>query len=95
MTKPEFEWDADRAALNGRRHGVSFEHAATACHDPFAVEWIDERQAYGEERVNLLGPCQGTILHVTDTERDDRIRIISARRAERHEQDHYFRENAT
>jgi uncharacterized DUF497 family protein len=43
---------------------------------------------------NLLGMCGGVILHVTYTERGQRIRIISARRAERHEQDHYHRQNA-
>ena len=43
---------------------------------------------------NLLGMCEGVILHVTYTERGQRIRIISARRAERHEQDDYYRQNA-
>jgi len=62
--------------------------------DAFAVEWIDDREAYGEERVNLLGMCGGVLLHVTYTERDKNIRIISARRATRNEQDHYFRENS-
>ena len=38
--------------------------------------------------------CEGVILHVTYTERGKRIRIISARRAERHEQDRYYRQNA-
>jgi uncharacterized protein len=65
------------------RYGVSFAQAA-ACRDPFAVEWIDEREGYGEERINLLGMCEGVILHVTYTERGERIRIISARRAKRH-----------
>lgn len=62
--------------------------------DPFAVEWIDEREACGEERCNLPSMCEGVILHVTYTERDERIRIISARRVERHEQDDYYRQNA-
>jgi len=53
-----------------------------------------ESEAYGEERWNLLGMCEGVILHVTYTERGERIRIISARRAERHEQDGYYRQNA-
>jgi len=53
-----------------------------------------ESEAYGEERWNLLGMCEGVILHVTYTERGERIRIISARRAERHEQDRYYRQNA-
>ena len=55
----------------------------------FAIEWIDQSEAYGEKRWNLLGICGGVILHVTYTERGERIRIISARRAERHEQDRY------
>ncbi len=90
----EFEWDDDKAAANWRDHGVTFEQAARACLDPFAVELIDDREDYGEERINLLGMCGGIILHVTYTERGDRIRLISARRAGRDEQDDYFRENA-
>ena len=42
----------------------------------------------------MLGMCEGVILRVTYTERSERIRIISARRAERHEQDNYYRQNA-
>ena len=90
----EFEWDDAKAARNLRDHGVGFAQAAAACRDPFAVEWIYDRHHYGEERVNLLGMCEGVILHVTYTERGQRIRIISARRAERHEQDDYYRQNA-
>ncbi len=57
-----------------------------------AVAWIDDREDYGEERINLLGMCEGVILHVSHTERGERTRIISART--RHEQDQYYRENA-
>ncbi len=89
-----FEWDDEKAADNWRRHGVTFQRAAKALRDPFAVEWIDYREDYGEERVNLLGMCEGLIVHVTYTERGERTRIISARRATRHEQEHYYRENA-
>jgi len=89
-----FEWDPLKAAANWRGHGVTFQQAAKAVSDPFAIEWTDEREAYGEERINLLGMCAGMILHVTYTERGDRIRIISARRAERDEQDDYYRENS-
>jgi uncharacterized DUF497 family protein len=90
-----FEWDPAKAAANKQMHGVTFEEAAKVFDDPFAVERIDDREAYGEERINILGRCGGILLHVTYTERGDAIRIISARRAERHEQDHYFRENAS
>jgi uncharacterized protein len=62
--------------------------------DPFAIEAIDDREDYGEERVNLIGMCEGVLMHITYTERGDRIWIISARRAKRHEQNNYFRANA-
>jgi len=94
VTGTAFEWDARKAAANRRRHGVTFEQAVRAFGDPFAVEVVDEREAYGEERINLLGLCDGVILHVTYTERGERVRIISARRAVRHEQDRYYRENS-
>ncbi len=90
----EFEWDDDKAAATLGGRSVSFEQGARACLDVFAVELIDDREDYGEERINLLGMCDGVILHVTYTERGNRLRLISARRAEKHEQDYYFRENA-
>jgi hypothetical protein len=95
MNSARFEWDADKAASNLRAHGVAFDRAAAAFGDAFAIEWLDERETYGEERVNLLGMSEGVVLHVTYTARGESIRIISARRAERHEQDYYFRENST
>src|SRR5262249_49497514 len=45
-----FSWDDDKAARNLRDHRVSFEQAVVACRDPFALEWIDTSQTYGEER---------------------------------------------
>ena len=94
MQDEQFEWDDDKAAENWRDHGNTFDKAVKAFGDPFAIERIDEREAYGEERCNLLGMCEGVILHLTYTERSERIRIISARRAERYEQDDYYRQNA-
>jgi uncharacterized DUF497 family protein len=95
MNDAAFEWDEAKAAENWRRHGVTFRHGMEALHDPFAIEEIDDRENYGEERVNVLGMRQGVILHVTYTERSDRIRIISARRATKDEQDDYYRQNAS
>ncbi len=89
-----FEWDDIKAAINWGNHGVAFSHAVKAFRDLFAVEWIDDRKDYGEERINLLGMCNGVLIHVTYTERGDRIRLISARRAEKHEKDHYYSENS-
>jgi uncharacterized DUF497 family protein len=73
---------------------VSLEQATFAFNDVFAVEWIDDREAYAEERSILLGMTNGQVLTVVYTERGERIRIISARRAMRHEQDYYYRQNA-
>jgi len=90
-----FEWDEEKAASNIRDHdGVAFEQAAATFSDTLAVAWIDEREDYGEERSALLGMTGGQLLYVAYTERGDNIRIISARRATRHEQDIYFRQNA-
>jgi uncharacterized DUF497 family protein len=42
---------------------VSFEQAAIACQDPFAIEWIDESEDYGEERISLLGLYRREVLY--------------------------------
>jgi len=91
----DLEWDEAKAAANFCKHGVTFEQAAYAFCDPFAVEWIDQRAVYGEERVILLGRVGGQILSIVYTERGERLRIISARRATKHEKDDYYRQNAT
>jgi uncharacterized DUF497 family protein len=94
-TPTGFERDDDKAASNIRDHeGVTFEQAAAVFGDKFAVKWIDEREDYGEEHSVLLGMTGGQMLYVAYTERGDNIRIISARRATRHEQDIYVRQNA-
>jgi uncharacterized protein len=90
----EFEWDDDKASVNWREHGVAFHEAIKAFRDLFAVEQMDGRKDYGEDRINLVGMCDGALIHVTHTERGERIRLISARRAEKHEQDDYYRENS-
>ena len=92
----EFDWrdTADKAARNLREHGVSFELATTAFKDPFAIERVDDREDYGEERIIMTGMAEGNVLLlVVYTERQGRIRIISARRAIKREQDDYFRQN--
>jgi len=89
-----FEWNKDKAVANWQKHGVSFEEAIGVFRDPFAIEIFDDRIDYGEERINLIGMYNGVILHITYTERGDRIRLISARRATKYEREDYFRQNA-
>ena len=74
---------------------MSFGLAKTVFKDPFAIELVDDREDYGEERFVIVGMAEGhVLLFVAYTEREGRIRIISARRATQHEQDEYFRQNA-
>lgn len=77
-----FEWDARKAASNRRKHGVSFEEAATAFDDDFSVTIPDPLHSWGEPRYLLLGMSNVVrILVVVHSERGDRIRLISARPA--------------
>jgi uncharacterized DUF497 family protein len=91
----EFEWHGAKAEANLRTHGVSFDLAKSVFKDPFALEWLDDREDYGEERFVMIGMAEGhVLLFVAYTEREQRIRIISARRVTQYEQDEYFRQNA-
>jgi hypothetical protein len=95
IIKLDFEWNDGKAAANLQAHGVSFELAKTVFRDPFAVERLDDRGDYGEERFVVIGIAEGSIvLFVAYSEREGRIRIISARRATQREQDDYFRQGA-
>jgi len=76
----EFEWDAQKARINLRKHGVDFADAATVLYDDHAITIIDERG--GEDRFVSIGlDGLGRALVVVYTWRDGRPRLISARRA--------------
>lgn len=90
-----FEWHDDKTKTNLQTHGISFELATTVFEDVFAIEQLDDREDYGEERFLIIGMTKGhNLLFVAYTERNERIRIISARRATPNEKDEYFRQNA-
>lgn len=93
MRNDDFEWDDTKAATNFVDHGVSFERACLVFSDPFAVGEIDDREDYGEERFTVVGMVEGVLIFVAYTERGTRLRIISARRAVKHEQDDYYQQN--
>jgi uncharacterized DUF497 family protein len=89
------EWHQAKAQANFTLHGVRFDLAKTVFKDPFAVELVDDREDYGKERFVIIGMAEGDVLLlVAYTERDECIRIISARRATQNEEDNYFRQNA-
>ena len=91
----KIDWHDAKAAANKRKHGVSFEDAAEIFRDPVVVEELDLRDVYGEERVVATGLVDGQVLVVVYTERPTSIRIISARRANKHEQQDYYRQTRT
>ena len=90
MNSNRFEWDDAKAITNLRKHQIAFEDAQTVFDDPNAVLAIDD--ADDEIRDCTIGLSSVGLLLVVSTERGDRIRIISARRATRHEQDGYYRQ---
>jgi len=85
-----FDWDPDKAARNRAKHGVTFAEAATVFGDPLAVTVPDRAHSLGEPRFAIFGRSdRGRVLAVQHTERDDLIRLISAREATRHERSQY------
>jgi uncharacterized DUF497 family protein len=93
MTNDDFEWDKSKAAANLAKHGVSFEQGREAFSDPFAIDFIDDRENHGEDRLILFGMVENRLLVVAHTLRGDKVRIISAREAEPHERRKYHEEN--
>jgi uncharacterized DUF497 family protein len=90
-----YEWDNAKAALNLRKHGVDFLDAIEAVEDPNRVEEVDVQFAYGEERIQVIGMADDGVLFVIITLRgEDTCRIVSARKATRHEQDRYYAGNS-
>ena len=93
--EPRFEWDDEKAEANYRKHGVDFAMARRVFDDHFAVQRQDVFTAiYGEYRSIISGMVGGQLVTVVYTDRDDRIRLISARRASKREHDDYYRQNS-
>ncbi len=85
-----FEWDSRKAASNRAKHGISFEEAGTVFADPLGRIIEDPRHSEGEQRYVLLGHSQEQrLVAVMFTERDEAIRIISARLATQQERRNY------
>ena len=94
MNDDSFEWDDTKAVENYATHGVRFETARDVFKDAFAVDWLDERVPYGEDRYATIGMAEDRLLFVAYAMRGDKIRIISARGAEPYEKRRYHEENA-
>lgn len=90
----EFEWNSDKAARNFQKHGVTFQEATTVFGDSLSLTFPDPDHSVGEDRYVTIGMSRlATLLVISHTDRGDRIRIISARRATRQEQRVYEEDN--
>ena len=85
-----FEWDRAKDASNQRKHGVGFAEANTVFDDPLAITIPDPDSGVDEERFIIIGMSRSrSLLIVVHTSREERIRLISARSATKHERRDY------
>jgi len=88
-----FEWDSKKAEPNARKHGVTFDEAATVFGDPLNLLMPDPDHSLNQERYLVLGmSSRQRLLVVAFAERPPRTRLISARRVEPLERRHYEEE---
>jgi len=89
----KFEWDPKKAAENLRKHGISFDEAATAFADWHSITVPNPAHSQGERRYYLLGMSdRGNLLVVCHTDRGEVTRIFSAWRANRRQRHQYAKE---
>ena len=84
-------WDAPKRQANLRDHGLDFVGCDAVFDYPVVTE-EDKRDAYGEQRINLLGWLNGRMVHMTYTERGEDLHVISLREAMSHEIKRYWKE---
>ena len=90
-----FEWDANKAIANKTKHEVTFEEAETVFADPLAALFPDLLHSNDEERSLIVGhSAQGRLLFVSYVEREEDIRLISARVATRREREKHEQETS-
>lgn len=85
----EFTWDPEKRLSNLRKHGLDFAEAERV----FSGQTLtipDRRFAYGEARFSTMGLMGDAVVVIIHAETDDEIRVISMRKAERHEREKFF-----
>lgn len=86
----KYEWDPGKDRINRHKHGISFAEASTVFLDPLASTVLDERHSIGEFRFRTIGrTTSNKVVVVAHADRDDRIRIITARDATPRERREY------
>lgn len=87
-----FVWDENKEKINIAKHGLDFSTAALVFRDQNRLEWFDEAHSDDEDRYITIGEINGiaVVLMVVYTERGNTIRLISARKATKHERKVYY-----
>jgi uncharacterized DUF497 family protein len=85
----QFEWDPVKEAANIKKHGVSFAEASAVFGDPLAITFHDPDHSFEEDRFLTFGTSQGRLLVVSHVDREESVRIISARKVTRRERSIY------
>jgi len=89
-----FIWDENKNRINVKKHGVSFEQACKVFDDARKLEKFDTVHSILEDRSIIIGQAEANLLFVVNTEIDNEtIRIISARKANKKEQEVYYEQN--
>jgi uncharacterized DUF497 family protein len=90
MENNSFEWDDETAEINFRKHSVSFDEGATIFDDPLVATISDKRHSIEEQRFIATGTSvEGNLPVVSYTEREEKFRLISCRKATRVERNDY------
>ena len=87
-----FEWDENKNKQNKRKHGISFEEALSVFLDEKRIEKYDiNNSTLEEDRIDIIGQMNNMIiLFVVYTDRNDKIRLVSTRKAETDEEAEYY-----
>jgi uncharacterized DUF497 family protein len=87
----KFIWDDKKNQANFKKHGIDFNDAVRAWYDPNRLDFFDDEHSTNETRWIFLGVVAGVVLFVVETEPyENTVRIISARKALKHEQEVYY-----
>jgi uncharacterized DUF497 family protein len=87
-----YTYDPKKRAANLKKHGYDFEDAPQVIESDRTVTFEDRRHDYGEQRFITLGMLREEVVVIATAETDHEIRVISMRKAERNEQEIYYRE---
>lgn len=85
-----YSHDPRKHAANLKKHGYDFVDAPLVIESPASVTFEDRRFAYEEQRFITLGLLRGQVVVIATAESDEEIRVISMRKAERHEEEIYY-----